>query len=210
MPRNELFLGSLPRDVQRRDIESIFDKYGRIERCDIKNRGEGAVYAFLEFEDERDAEDALRAENGKDILGASMVVEYAKGRERRDGDRYGGGDRFGSRGGSFGGNNSSSSRGRGDLSCYECGERGHFARECRNRRGSGRNDMRRDNDRDNRDRRDNGSSRRRSRSRSRSGSPARKRSASPRRRSPSPRRRSVSPRRRSVSPRRSQSPRRRD
>lgn len=39
MPRNELFIGSLPRDVQRRDIESVFDKYGRIERCDIKNRG---------------------------------------------------------------------------------------------------------------------------------------------------------------------------
>jgi len=39
MPRNELFIGSLPRDVQRRDIESAFDKYGRIERCDIKNRG---------------------------------------------------------------------------------------------------------------------------------------------------------------------------
>jgi len=80
MPRNELFIGSLPRDVSRRDIENIFDKYGRIERCDIKNRGkhskqkqqrqetfylfnkifflkgEGAVYAFLEFEDERDAE----------------------------------------------------------------------------------------------------------------------------------------------------------
>ncbi len=39
MPRNELFIGSLPRDVSRRDIENIFDKYGRIERCDIKNRG---------------------------------------------------------------------------------------------------------------------------------------------------------------------------
>lgn len=39
MPRNELFLGNLSRDVQRRDIEHIFDKYGRIERCDIKSRG---------------------------------------------------------------------------------------------------------------------------------------------------------------------------
>lgn len=197
MPRNELFIGSLPRDVQRRDIESAFDKYGRIERCDIKNRGEGAVYAFLEFEDERDAEDALRAENGKDMLGSAMVVEYAKGKERRGDDRRGGrfddrrggDDRYGGRGGrgGFGGPPGRS------LECYECGERGHFARDCRNRRGSGRNDMSRRDDRGSRggdDRR--GSDRRRhsrSYSRSRSNSPA------PRRRSPSPRR-SESPRRR--------------
>ena len=56
MPRNELFIGNLDRHVTQRDIESIFDKYGKILRCDVKNRGFGAVYAFLEFDDERDAE----------------------------------------------------------------------------------------------------------------------------------------------------------
>lgn len=98
--------------------------------------------------------DALRAENGKDMLGASMVVEYAKGKERRDDrrrfdDRRGGDDRYGGRGGrgGFGGPPGRS------LECYECGERGHFARDCRNRRGSGRNDMSRRDDRRGSDRR---------------------------------------------------------
>ncbi len=49
MPRNELFIGSLPRDVSRRDIENIFDKYGRIERCDIKNRGNLAAGKELDI-----------------------------------------------------------------------------------------------------------------------------------------------------------------
>ena len=39
MPHNELFIGNLDRHVTQRDIESIFDKYGKILRCDVKNRG---------------------------------------------------------------------------------------------------------------------------------------------------------------------------
>ena len=39
MPSKELFLGNLGRDVTSKDLEDIFDKYGRIERCDVKNKG---------------------------------------------------------------------------------------------------------------------------------------------------------------------------
>ena len=52
MPRTELFLGNLARDVVRRDIENIFDKYGRLLRCDLKNRISGANCAFIEYDDE--------------------------------------------------------------------------------------------------------------------------------------------------------------
>lgn len=147
MPSKELFLGNLGRDVTRQDIEGVFDKYGRVERCDIKNRGNGAVFAFLEFEEERDAEDAQKAENGKDMCGSSMVVEFAKGRSDRPryGDRDGGdrrgGDRGGFRGGrgGFGGDRNGGGRS-GGSDCFQCGQSGHFARDCRNgsSRGGGR------------------------------------------------------------------------
>ncbi len=43
MPRTELFLGNLVRDITRSDIEKIFDKYGRLIRCDLKDRGKKRV-----------------------------------------------------------------------------------------------------------------------------------------------------------------------
>lgn len=56
MPKAELYVGNLGKDVSRKEIESVFDKYGRLLRCDIKNRGYGSAFAFLEFDEKRDAE----------------------------------------------------------------------------------------------------------------------------------------------------------
>lgn len=56
MGKNELYIGNLGKDATRKDIERAFEKYGRLLRCDVKDKGYGTVYAFLEFEEERDAE----------------------------------------------------------------------------------------------------------------------------------------------------------
>ena len=52
--------GRLARDARPRDMEDLFYPYGRILRCDVK-----VGYGFIEFEDRRDAEDAIRGLNGK-------------------------------------------------------------------------------------------------------------------------------------------------
>lgn len=41
--------------TRERDLEYEFDRYGRIYRVDLKNG-----FAFVEFEDSRDADDAVR------------------------------------------------------------------------------------------------------------------------------------------------------
>lgn len=44
----------------------------------------------MEFEDTRDADDAVYELNGKDLCGERVIVEHARG-PRRDRDGYGGG-----------------------------------------------------------------------------------------------------------------------
>merc|ERR1712000_641470 len=182
----------IPRGIYEREIDDEFGRYGKIENIDIKSGG----YAFIDFRDTRDAEDAVAEMNGKTVWGDRIVVEFARAKGAGAGDRD---------------------------ACFNCGRPGHWARDCREPprargRGGGGRGYYDDYYRRSRSR----SPRRYSRSRSRSYSPyyrRRSRSRSPRRyrsrsRSRSRRRsytrsRSRSPRRRSRSrsPRRSRTPR---
>ena len=56
MPKSELFIGNLVAEVTRKDVEDTFEKYGRIIKCEVKNKGPGSSFCFVEYEDERDAE----------------------------------------------------------------------------------------------------------------------------------------------------------
>jgi hypothetical protein len=50
MPKSELYIGNLNKNVSQREIESVFKRHGKILRCEIKNKGNknsDAANAFL-------------------------------------------------------------------------------------------------------------------------------------------------------------------
>lgn len=76
-----IYVGNLPPDVRTRDVEDLFYKFGKIAFIDLKNR-RGPPFAFVEFHDYRDAEEAVRARDGKKFDGCRLRVEFPRGRER--------------------------------------------------------------------------------------------------------------------------------
>ncbi|VDK84939.1 unnamed protein product [Onchocerca ochengi] len=84
----KVFVGGLPNDASSEELEEAFSKYGRIKKVWLARRPPG--FAFVEFEDSRDAEDAVKGLDGTRICGVRPRVEFSHGGSRRGG--RGGGD----------------------------------------------------------------------------------------------------------------------
>ena len=70
---SRVYVGRLPARCSERDIERFFRGYGRLRDIVLK-----AGYGFVEFDDERDAEDAVYDLNGRELRGERIVVEHAR------------------------------------------------------------------------------------------------------------------------------------
>ncbi|GMI75506.1 arginine/serine-rich splicing factor 35, arginine/serine-rich splicing factor 40 [Hibiscus trionum] len=70
-----IFCGNFEYNARPSDLERLFRKYGRIERVDMKSG-----FAFIYMEDERDAEDAIRALDRTEFgrKGRRLRVEWTK------------------------------------------------------------------------------------------------------------------------------------
>ncbi|WFD03691.1 hypothetical protein MOBT1_002385 [Malassezia obtusa] len=74
-----LYLGRLPQGVLREDITDLFRGLGRIVDVRILNG-----FGFVEFDDPRDAELAVRDFDGTMFMGDRIIVQFAKQPLRRD------------------------------------------------------------------------------------------------------------------------------
>ncbi|XP_067355840.1 serine/arginine-rich splicing factor 7-like isoform X3 [Channa argus] len=163
----KVYVGNLGMGAGKGELERAFGSYGPLRTVWIARNPPG--FAFVEFEDPRDADDAVRGLDGKVLCGSRVRVELSTGTSRRS--RY---DRPPTRR-PFDPNDK----------CYECGEKGHYAYDChryshRSRRSRSRSPSRSRGRRYSRSRSHERRSRSSSTRRSRSASPRRSRSATPR------------------------------
>ncbi|KAG0719964.1 RNA-binding protein 1 [Chionoecetes opilio] len=91
----KVYVGNLGNNAAKHELESAFTKYGPLVNVWVARNPPG--FAFVEFEDPRDAEDAVRALDGTRLCGVRVRVEMSSGRSRRDRfrspPRRGGGNR---------------------------------------------------------------------------------------------------------------------
>lgn len=95
----KLYVGNLDYSVTEKQLEEYFTPYGEIISVNvIKDRytGEPRGYAFVEFSNAGDAENAKTALNGKEINGRILKVDESREKPRTQRGRRGG---FGGRGG---------------------------------------------------------------------------------------------------------------
>ncbi|XP_061916354.1 serine/arginine-rich splicing factor 1A [Entelurus aequoreus] len=98
-----IYVGNLPPDIRTKDVEEVFYKYGAIRDIDLKNRRGGPPFAFIEFEDPRDAGDAVYGRDGYDYDGYRLRVEFPRsGRGSGRGSFSGGGGAGGAPRGRYG------------------------------------------------------------------------------------------------------------
>ncbi|KAL8180598.1 UNVERIFIED_CONTAM: Serine/arginine-rich splicing factor 9 [Gekko kuhli] len=87
-----VYVGNLPADIREKDLEELFYKYGRIRDIELKSKRGLAPFAFVRFEDPRDAEDAIYGRNGYDYGQCRLRVEFPRPSRGRGGG-FGGGPR---------------------------------------------------------------------------------------------------------------------
>ncbi|KAM0040261.1 putative RNA recognition motif domain, nucleotide-binding alpha-beta plait domain superfamily [Helianthus debilis subsp. tardiflorus] len=74
-----LYVGNLPGDIREREVEDLFYKYGPIAHIELKVPPRPPGYAFVEFEEARDADDTIRGRDGYDFDGHKLRGELAHG-----------------------------------------------------------------------------------------------------------------------------------
>ncbi|PMD55671.1 uncharacterized protein K444DRAFT_654767 [Hyaloscypha bicolor E] len=76
-----LYLGNLPRNATKADVEGHFNTHGTGEITEIKLMN---GFGFIEYKDAMDARDVVPAFHGSDFMGERLTVQFARGTRNRD------------------------------------------------------------------------------------------------------------------------------
>jgi len=98
----KLYVGNLSYSTGEADLQQLFTKAGAVKSVALitdRETGRSKGFAFVEMENQADAEKAISMFNGTQLGDRTLTVNIAKPREERPGGAFGnrGPDRSGSR-----------------------------------------------------------------------------------------------------------------
>lgn len=113
-----IFVGNLSFSSTEESVRSLFERYGAVNSARImtdRDTGRSRGFAFVEMENEPEADQAIQALNGSTLDGRAINVNEARPKPDRGfgGGGGGGGNRFGGGGGGAGGRKPSGGGGGG-------------------------------------------------------------------------------------------------
>jgi len=88
MSSRNVYVGKISDKTRERDLQELFEKYGKVTHVSLK-----VGFGFVEFDDPRDADDAVRKLDGSDLDGSRLLVEHSRGGSGSRRDDYRGGGR---------------------------------------------------------------------------------------------------------------------
>ena len=83
--QSKVYIGGLRDDANKHDLEDAFSRYGPVKNTWVARQPPG--FAFVEMEDPRDADDAVRGLDGTRICGSRVKVEMSNGGKGGKGGR---------------------------------------------------------------------------------------------------------------------------
>lgn len=93
-----LYVGNLPKETKNRELEKLFEEYGKIVSAAIardKKSGASRGFGFVEMANRHEGEQAIAALNETEYKGQKLRVNEAKEREERGNQGRGhGNERF--------------------------------------------------------------------------------------------------------------------
>lgn len=132
-----LFVKNLSYNTTDEGLQDAFQGAASARIATFPDSGKPKGFGFVDFDTHEDAAAALAAMSGQEVDGREIVVDFST--PRRGGGGGGGGRSFGGGyssggGGGYqgggGGFRRSGGGGGGGGACFNCGEDGHYSREC--------------------------------------------------------------------------------
>jgi len=82
----KLYVGGLAYAMTEDELKALFAEFGNVSSAIIikdRDSGQSKGFGFVEFDDDSEAQEAIKNLNGKDVSGRSLTVNEARPQEDR-------------------------------------------------------------------------------------------------------------------------------